>query len=501
MYSKNKTIKSRLRKILCLILTAALLSPVMFSSVSDAKSQDELKKQKQEIEKKETDAKSRRNDASQNLNNLKNEAGHIQSNVNGIENNINNVRAEINDTRSKVVNASRDIDKLQEDLENAKAKQKEQYEAMKNQIVLSYENGHEQSFFTASLESGSIADFINRAQYIYSIHKYNEKMISSLEKLQKTIEEKTDALKTRQGDLTRYSDTLSSKQGELENLLASENDKLSDKNKEVIAASTDVDEIDREISGYKASVQAIDAQVAAAQAAAAQRAAAEMEAEKAAAEAELTKKNQELEEAKKTLDDAKNTGDQTKIDEAAKNVDDKQNDVNHAEENLENVSKISSSQGQVYENSSELNLLEAIVTAEAGNQGYAGKLAVASVILNRVFCKKYGFGNVNTISAVVYQKNQFEPVTRHQWVKVNGTWQDSGMTVLEYYLAHPELINQETVNACKAAMSGQRYQGPGGPMNQLFFMTPDAFSRQSWLKNRTIADKFTLKGHTFFNVL
>ena len=228
---------------------------------------------------------------------------------------------------------------------------------MKNQIVLSYENGHEQSFFTASLESGSIADFINRAQYIFPIHKYSEKMISSsLEKLRRQLEKKLMLLKPGRGDLTRYSDTLSSKQGELENLLASENDKLSDKSKEVIAASTDVDEIDREISGYKASVQAIDAQVAAAQAAAAQRAAAEMEAEKAAAEAELTKKNQELEEAKKTLDDAKNTGDQTKIDEAAKNVDDKQNDVNHAEENLENVSKISSSQGQVYSNGSELNL-------------------------------------------------------------------------------------------------------------------------------------------------
>ena len=55
---------------------------------------------------------------------------------------------------------------------------------------------------------------------------------------------------------------------------------------------------------------------------------------------------------------------------------------------------------------SELDLLAAIVYAEAGDQGYYGMQLVCDVILNRI---DKGWGN--SISAVVYQPGQFSPVT------------------------------------------------------------------------------------------
>lgn len=51
----------------------------------------------------------------------------------------------------------------------------------------------------------------------------------------------------------------------------------------------------------------------------------------------------------------------------------------------------------------ELTLLACLVHAEAGNQTYEGKLAVANVVLNRVKSSKYA----NSISGVIYQKGQF----------------------------------------------------------------------------------------------
>jgi len=55
---------------------------------------------------------------------------------------------------------------------------------------------------------------------------------------------------------------------------------------------------------------------------------------------------------------------------------------------------------------SELDLLAAIVYAEAGDQGYRGMQLVCDVILNRVASPSWP----GSITEVVYQRNQFSPV-------------------------------------------------------------------------------------------
>ena len=56
---------------------------------------------------------------------------------------------------------------------------------------------------------------------------------------------------------------------------------------------------------------------------------------------------------------------------------------------------------------SDLDLLAAIVYAEAGDQDFTGQRLVADVVLNRVRSAAWP----NTISGVVYQPGQFSPVT------------------------------------------------------------------------------------------
>lgn len=58
-------------------------------------------------------------------------------------------------------------------------------------------------------------------------------------------------------------------------------------------------------------------------------------------------------------------------------------------------------------NHSERLLLEKIVECEAGGESLEGKIAVANVVLNRIKSNKFP----NTISGVIYQPNQFEPVS------------------------------------------------------------------------------------------
>lgn len=54
----------------------------------------------------------------------------------------------------------------------------------------------------------------------------------------------------------------------------------------------------------------------------------------------------------------------------------------------------------------DVDLMAAIIYCEAGGEPYAGKLAVGSVVINRVLSSRYP----NTVVGVVYQNKQFSPV-------------------------------------------------------------------------------------------
>ena len=53
-------------------------------------------------------------------------------------------------------------------------------------------------------------------------------------------------------------------------------------------------------------------------------------------------------------------------------------------------------------------MMAAIIECEAGNQSYEGKLAVGSVVVNRINSPRFG----NTLQAVLYAPSQFSPVAR-----------------------------------------------------------------------------------------
>ncbi len=79
----------------------------------------------------------------------------------------------------------------------------------------------------------------------------------------------------------------------------------------------------------------------------------------------------------------------------------------------------------------ERTILERIVEAEAGNQGYKGKLLVANVILNRVKSGKFP----PTIKGVVFSPGQFSPISdgRYETVRVSSETKEAVDDALHGY--------------------------------------------------------------------
>lgn len=113
----------------------------------------------------------------------------------------------------------------------------------------------------------------------------------------------------------------------------------------------------------------------------------------------------------------------------------------------------------------EIIMLAATIQAEAGNQSYTGKLAVGSVIMNRVKSSKFP----NTIYGVITQENQFEP------------WRKGIVT--KFIESGP---NATCIEIARAVCNGSRNG------NWLFFMTP------KWANHYGITGYTTIGGHAFF---
>lgn len=94
---------------------------------------------------------------------------------------------------------------------------------------------------------------------------------------------------------------------------------------------------------------------------------------------------------------------------------------------------------------SDLKLLACLIQAEAGNQPYSGKVAVANVVLNRIKSNKYS--HVNTVKEVIYDKKwsvQFA-------VSVNGRLAEE----LKEYSTYSSKAEKSSIKAAKAALEGK----------------------------------------------
>lgn len=110
----------------------------------------------------------------------------------------------------------------------------------------------------------------------------------------------------------------------------------------------------------------------------------------------------------------------------------------------------------------DLKLLACLVHAEAGNQSYEGRLAVANIVLNRVKSGKYP----DTIKAVIYSPGQFS-------VASSGSLSKQ----LSNYESYSSNSQRLSIKAARAALEGANNIG-----NRLYFHSYKAAVRKGYDK-------------------
>ena len=124
---------------------------------------------------------------------------------------------------------------------------------------------------------------------------------------------------------------------------------------------------------------------------------------------------------------------------------------------------------QLYITGEDIDLMAKLVSAESIGEPYAGKIAVASVVLNRTIDPHFP----STIKEVIFQKNAFSCVKNN---KINAT------------------ANQDCYNAVYDAIKG------ADPTNDALFFYNPTIATCNWMKETHKINQTTIGHHTFFKI-
>jgi len=173
---------------------------------------------------------------------IKDKKEAAEAEVSSLQEEIADVIREIDDLEEQLITTGEEINQATKDLAAAEEKEKEQYEAMKLRIRYMYEEGNS-TILEKITESGSITEFLNKAEYIQSVHNYDREQLQEYVNTKEQVAELKSTLETEQAELESQQSEFEAKKQSLNDTLESKQDEVADLDAEYQAA---LEEIEKE---------------------------------------------------------------------------------------------------------------------------------------------------------------------------------------------------------------------------------------------------------------
>lgn len=140
---------------------------------------------------------------------------------------LNDLIAEMDKTTEDINSKQEEIDEKETELIQAQIDENNQYESMKKRIKYMYENGNTQ-FIEVLLESKTIGEFLNNAEYIAQISDYDRQMLKEFQQTVQDVDDQKTALEGEKTELETLQTQLESKQNEVTTLISEKSDLIGD---------------------------------------------------------------------------------------------------------------------------------------------------------------------------------------------------------------------------------------------------------------------------------
>lgn len=347
--------RKRFVSAIALVIAASLC---FGSTVQASQSEvDRLKEESQNATQKVNEINSKKKQAQDSKNQLQGQADNLAGQITSLNNQITTVTGEISETEENIAQVEADLETLNGELQDIQNSLDVQRNAMKLRIKYMYENKTTNTLVNF-VESGSMAEFLQRLEYMAQITAYDQKAIQKFQATQMALEQKKAEVEEKNNELSAYQDSLQSKKCQLGTLVGNTTTALNTTNSQIANTQAVIEALEKQLDEAKEYEKRIQKQYQDAQLALAQKLAGEH---------------------------GGYSGGYSTTDE-------------------------------------ETLLLAALIQAEADNQGYEGRLAVGSVVMNRVASSKFP----NTVAGVIYSPGQFAPVTSGRVALILANGPNSG---------------------------------------------------------------------------
>lgn len=319
------------------------------------------------------------------LDSLKEYQMNLSDELTELNNGLQEISNELADTQDEIAAKNVEIEAAESRIAELTTRSESQYEAMKKRVQYMYENGN-QSYLELLLGASSFSDFLNRMEYAKSIYDYDRQELSDYQDTLAELKQQKEDLETAKEELLAAEQTKQEQKSKADSLVAAQQEKISAAKSDVTDAETEIADTDAEIARQKAYEEELEAQKAK---------------EDAARQEEIRRQEEELINSQQpdasdnnANPDGTSTGDNT-------------------------TGSDTSGGGTV--NASDVAMLAALIQCEAGGESYEGKLAVGSVVMNRVDSSYFP----DTVVGVIYQSGQFSPVASGRFAVVLSSGADS----------------------------------------------------------------------------
>ena len=206
------------RKLIAVLLVFVMGISQFTVALADKKSDAENKKQQAE-----DNLKTKQNE----INDIEQEQAQLQSEIDALDAELVNVILQLSTLEEELAIKQDELAQTEEELEQAKKDEKNQYEAMKLRIRFMYEKG-DTAMLTSILESRSIAELLNRVEYVNEVYDYDRNLLTEYKNTKEQVAALTEqqkqeiaALEQKQAEFqtaeANYRAMIDRKQGEVAN--------------------------------------------------------------------------------------------------------------------------------------------------------------------------------------------------------------------------------------------------------------------------------------------
>lgn len=243
----------RKKKIAVLAAAAALTLGTVFSSYATSKAIEDAKKKVSSMEEEKKKVESA-------LKELEGKKSDTAAYVKELDRNLSALAGELTKLEGDISRKEEQIEEAKAELETAKVTENRQYEDMKLRIQYMYENG-QTGLLESMMQSESIAELLNRAEYASQITSYDRKMLEKYRKTRQEVALKEEALKTEHQELLTLQDSTKAKQSSVKTLMASKEAELASYETKIASAQGEIDQYNADIKAQEEHMARVEAEI------------------------------------------------------------------------------------------------------------------------------------------------------------------------------------------------------------------------------------------------